>query len=52
MAYPVKMREKALEALRKGYTKTEVNKMLGLSNNVKLGGTRERNRLIRKKTKQ
>ena len=34
MAYPVKMREKALEALRKGYTKTEVNKMLGLSNSV------------------
>jgi transposase len=34
MAYPVKMRQKALEALRKGYTKKEVNEMFGLSNNV------------------
>lgn len=34
MAYPVKMRQKALDALRKGYTKKEVNEMFGLSNNV------------------
>jgi len=34
MAYPTKMRQKALEALRKGHTKKEVNEMFGLSNNV------------------
>ncbi|MCL2592655.1 MAG: IS630 transposase-related protein [Defluviitaleaceae bacterium] len=34
MAYPVVYRQKALEALKKGYTQTEVNKMFGLSNNV------------------
>lgn len=34
MAYPVKIREKALEALHKGHTKKEVNEMFGLSNNV------------------
>jgi len=34
MAYPLKFRQKALEALRNGYTKKEVNKMFGLSNNV------------------
>ena len=34
MAYPVKFRERALEALRRGRTKKEVNEMFGLSNNV------------------
>ena len=34
MAYPIKMRQKALEALRRGHTKQEVNEMFGLSNNV------------------
>ena len=34
MAYPVKMRQRALELLRKGRTKTEINEMYGLSNNV------------------
>jgi transposase len=34
MAYPVIMRQKALEQLRKGRTKTQVNEMYGLSNNV------------------
>lgn len=34
MAYPKIFREKALEALRKGHTKKEVNEMYGLSNNV------------------
>ena len=34
MAYPTKMRQKALEALRNGHTKKEVNAMFGLSNNV------------------
>ena len=34
MSYPKIFREKALEALRKGHTKKEVNEMYGLSNNV------------------
>ena len=34
MAYPKIFRVKALEALRKGHTKKEVNEMYGLSNNV------------------
>lgn len=34
MAYPVKMREKALEALRNGHTKKEVKEMLGLGINT------------------
>ena len=34
MSYPVKMRERALEALRKGYTKKEVNEMFGFGNNT------------------
>ena len=34
MAYPVKMRERALEALRNGHTKKEVNEMLGLGVNT------------------
>ena len=34
MAYPTKMRERALEALRKDYTKKEVNEMFGFSNNT------------------
>jgi transcriptional regulator with XRE-family HTH domain len=34
MAYPKVMRERAFEALRKGYTKTEVNEMLGLGINT------------------
>jgi len=34
MAYPIVFRERALEALRNGYTKKEVNEMFGLSNNV------------------
>ena len=34
MSYPEKLRERALEALGKGYTKKEVNEMFGLSNNV------------------
>jgi transposase len=32
MAYPKKLREKALEAVRKGHTKTKVNELYGLSN--------------------
>ena len=32
MAYPAKMREKALEALRKGHSRAEVNEMFGLAN--------------------
>ena len=34
MAYSVIMRQKALKQLSKGYTKTQVNEMYGLSNNV------------------
>ena len=34
MAYPVKMRERALEALANGYTKKEVNEMFGLGINT------------------
>lgn len=34
MSYPVIFRRKALEALRNGHTKKEVNEMFGLSNNV------------------
>ena len=34
MAYPVKMRERALEAHRNGETKTAVNKMFGLGINT------------------
>lgn len=34
MSYPLKFRERALEALNKGHTKKEVNEMFGLSNNV------------------
>ena len=34
MAYPSIFRQRALEALRKGYTKKEVNEIFGLSNNV------------------
>jgi transposase len=34
MAYPKKMREQALEAVRKGYTKTQVNEMFGLGINT------------------
>jgi len=34
MAYPPVFRQKALEALRKGHTQTQVNEMFGLSNNV------------------
>jgi len=32
MAYSVKFRQKALEAVRKGHTKTAVKEMLGLAN--------------------
>jgi len=32
MAYPKKLREKALEAIRNGHTKTHVNELYGLSN--------------------
>ena len=32
MAYPKKFREKALEAVRNGHTKTKVNELYGLSN--------------------
>jgi transposase len=34
MAYPVKLRQCALEALRKGYTREEVTKMYGLGINT------------------
>ena len=34
MAYPVKLREKALAALRKGYSKKEVNEMFELGINT------------------
>ena len=34
MAYPTIMRERAIEALNKGYSKKEVNEMLGLDKNV------------------
>ena len=34
MSYPVKLRERALQALLEGYTKAEVNKMLGLGVNT------------------
>lgn len=34
MAYPIIFREKALKAVRNGHTKTTVNEMYGLSNNV------------------
>jgi len=34
MAYPQQFRKRALEALRKGHSKTAVNEMLGLSNNT------------------
>jgi transposase len=34
MAYPLKMRERALAALRNGETKTEINKMFGLGINT------------------
>jgi len=34
MAYPLILRQKALEALRQGHTKKEVNELYGLSNNV------------------
>jgi len=34
MAYPVKMRERALEALRNGHTKKEINEMYGLGINT------------------
>jgi transposase len=34
MAYPTIFRQKALEALRNGHTKKEVNEMFGLSNNT------------------
>jgi hypothetical protein len=32
MSYPKKFREKALEAVRSGHTKTKVNELYGLSN--------------------
>jgi transposase len=34
MAYPKKMRERAMEALQNGHTKTEVNEMFGLGINT------------------
>jgi len=34
MAYPVKLRERAMEALRKGYPREEVTKMFGLGINT------------------
>jgi transposase len=34
MAYPIKMRERALEALQNGYSKAEVTKLLGLGENT------------------
>ena len=34
MAYPLIMRQRAIEALKNGYTKTEVNEIFGLSNNT------------------
>ena len=59
MAYPKKFREKALEAVRNGYTKAEVNKLYGLSNTTlkdwenleKETGSLENRPLDRKPTK-
>lgn len=34
MAYPTKLREKAIEALRKGYPRKEINKMFGIGINT------------------
>jgi len=59
MAYPVKFRQKALEAVRNGHTKKEVNEMLGLSNTTlkdwenleKETGSLENRPLDRKPTK-
>lgn len=34
MAYPVKMRQRALQAVRNGHTKTEVREMFGLGVNT------------------
>ena len=34
MSYPVKLRERALQAVLEGYTKAEVNKMFGLGVNT------------------
>ena len=34
MAYPIKLREKALEALRNGHSKKKVNEMFGLGINT------------------
>ena len=34
MSYPVKLRERALQAILKGYTKVEVNEMFGLGVNT------------------
>jgi transposase len=59
MSYPVKFREKALEAVRKGHTKKEVNEMLGLADSTlkdwenleKETGSLENRPLDRKPTK-
>ena len=34
MSYPVKLRELALQALQKGYTKAEINEIMGLGVNT------------------
>ena len=59
MAYPKKFREKALEAVRKGHTKTKINELYGLSNSIlrdwenleKETGSLEKRPLDRKPTK-
>jgi transposase len=59
MAYPVKFRQKALEVVRNGCTKREVNEMLGLGNTTlrdweeleKETGSLENRPLDRKPTK-
>ena len=59
MAYPIKFRQKALEAVRNGRTKKEVNEMLGLADSTlkdwenleKETGSLEKRSLNRKPTK-
>jgi len=59
MAYPIKFRQKALEAVRNGHTKKEVNKIFGLADSTlkdweeleKETGSLENRPLNRKPTK-
>ena len=59
MAYPKKMREKALTALRNGHSRTQINELYGLSNTTlrdweileKETGSLNKRKLDRKPTK-